>query len=352
MARNKHRAKKLSGITRAPAQPRLPPRPYNPAEIERLPVSYQDITDHFDKAGEVPLFLLRAETIRRIESLTSRPLMCYASKTHGVEPNAPAYIEDADLLGFGDLVQSTPGAEADVLIVSNGGSVEATERIVRLLRNRFTSIRYVIPANAYSAATLMAFSGDLILMDSLGTLGPIDPQINGVPARAILRAIDSLEERLRDQGPRSLTAYIPMLQKMDLHVLEICKSAQALSKELATQYLSTYMLHVPADDERVRSIVGYFSDYDLHKSHGRSIDRTKCHELGLLVSDLESMEGLRDLVRSLVNQYELFFDKSPFLKLYENARGINWGRQSQRVTIQLPVQPTPPHPPGAPTKSL
>jgi hypothetical protein len=327
-----------------------PAAPYDPSQLATIPTSFQDITDHFDKAGEVPLFLLRAETLRRIETATSRPLICYVAKTHNIAPTVPAHIDDGDLLGFGDLVRTTPGTSVDILLISNGGSVEATERIVRLLRNQYGHIRFVVPANAYSAATLMCFSGDEILLDPLGTLGPIDPQINGVPARAILRAMESLEERLRDQGPRSLTAYIPMLQKLDLHVLEICKSAQALSKELAVRYLSQFMLRAPDDDPRVAAIVDHFSDYDLHKSHGRSIDREKCQALGLLVGPLEADAHLRDLVRSLVNQYELFFDKSPFFKLYENARGINWGRQSHQVTIPVPTQPPIPQGPPARTR--
>lgn len=342
----RHKPRPGSRMPAIRPQPAHPARPYDPSQLEPIPTSYQDITDHFDKAGEVPLFLLRAETLRRIERITARPLISYVAKTHNISPTVPAHIDDADLLGFGDLVQSTPGNTVDVLLISNGGSVEATERIVRLLRNQYHQLRFIVPANAYSAATLMCFSGNEILLDPLGTLGPIDPQINGVPARAMLRAMESLEERLRDQGPRSLTAYIPMLQKMDLHMLEICKSAQALSKELATRYLSEYMLRAPLDDPRVVAIVDHFSDYDLHKSHGRSIDRGKCQELGLAVTPLEQDGHLRDLIRSLVNQYELLFDKSLFFKLYENARGINWGRQAQRVTIPVPVQaPTPQGPP-------
>ena len=347
MGGKRHRSQRAQ----APARPLPLAEPYDPSQLETLPVSYHSITDHFDKVGEVPVFLLRAETIRRIEAITGRLLICFVAKTHNVQPGMPAYIEDADMFGFGDLVDSTPGPLVDVLIISNGGSVEATERIVRLLRNRYGGIRFLIPANAYSAATLMAFSGDEIIMDALGTLGPIDPQINGVPARAMLRAIESLEERLRDQGPRSLTAYIPLLQKMDLHMLEICKSAQALSKELATRYLSSYMLHTAPEDPRVTAIVDHFSDYDLHKSHARSIDRAKCRELGLVVSELEAAGHLRDLVRSLANQYELFFDKSPFIKLYENSRGINWGRQSQRLTLEVPMQAPPKASPALPRKS-
>jgi hypothetical protein len=191
-------------------------------------------------------------------------------------------------------------------------------------------------------------------MDSLATLGPIDPQINGIPARAILRAFETIEERLKKEGPRALTAYMPLISKYDLHILEICKSAQELSKELARNWLSTYMLKCSEDDPRVTEIVDFFSNYDIHKSHGRSIDRRKARELGLKVIYGEEIEGLADLVRSLYNQYELWFDKTSFYKVFENAWGINWGRQIQAVTLQLPVSPGVPQPapqPGPPERS-
>ncbi|RLG44445.1 MAG: hypothetical protein DRN81_04580 [Thermoproteota archaeon] len=210
-------------------------------------------------------------------------------------------MDDSDLIGFGDLVQSVQGEAVDVFIVSNGGSVEASERIVRLLRERFKEVRFIIPANAYSAATLICFSGDEIIMDSLATLGPIDPQINGVPARAILRAFETIEKRLKEEGPRALTAYMPLLSKYDLHTLEICKSAQELSKELARNWLSTYMLKCAEDDPSIAKIVEFFSNYDMHKSHGRSIDRKKARELGLKVVYAEEIRGLAELVRSLYN---------------------------------------------------
>jgi hypothetical protein len=248
------------------------------------------------------------------------------------------------------------GEAIDIFIVSNGGSAEAVERIVRLLRDRFKIVRFIIPANAYSAATLICFSGNEIIMDSLATLGPIDPQINGVPARAILRAFETVEKRLKEEGPRALTAYMPLISKYDLHILEICKSAQDLSKELALDWLSTYMFKCTEGDPLVTKIVDFFLNYDEHKSHGRSIDRAKANEVGLKVTKLEEIEGLADLVRSLYNQYELWFEKTPFYKVFENARGINWGRQTQAVTIQLPhlFPPSMPQPapqPGPPKRS-
>ena len=261
--------------------PAPPPSVYDPAKLSKIPSTYQAITDYFAKFGQVNPFLLRNETFKRIENATGRPLICYVTKTHHVAAGVPAYIDDSDLTGFGDLIALVAGDALDVFIVSNGGSAEASERIVRLLRGRFTSIRFLVPSNAYSAATLICFSGDEIVMGSRGTLGPIDPQINGVPARAILRAFENLEGRLKVEGPRALTAYMPLISKYDLHMLEICKSAQELSEELARSWLSTYMLKCPADDASVTKIVDFFKSFDQHKSHGRSIDRERAREQGL-----------------------------------------------------------------------
>jgi hypothetical protein len=327
----------------------------DPASLKDLPVTYQALIDFYAPQKDANLYLLRKETYRRIEKVTGRPLICYVAKTRNLAQGVPVQIDDSDLTGFSDLTHSVQGEAVDIFFVSNGGSAETAERIVRLLRGRFKTIRFIVPANAYSAATLICFAGDEILMDTIATLGPIDPQINGIPARAILRAFESIEARLKEEGPRALTAFMPLLSKYDLHMLEICKSALDLSKELARTWLSAYMLKCGADDPRIEMIVNFFSSYDIHKSHGRSIDREKAREKGVeKVRNLEEIPELVNLVRSLLNQYELWFDKTPFFKMFENAHGINWGRQSQTITLQLPLSGSPGLPapqPGPPERS-
>jgi len=310
---------------------------YDPSQFDRLPITYQDLINHFRSAGQVDPYLLRKETMLRIERCTGHPLLCYVAKTLDVAPGIPAYIDDSDLVGFGDLIHSVGNDSVDILIISNGGSAEAAERIVGLIRGVFDQVRFIIPHNAFSAATLICLSGDQLLMDRQGTLGPIDPQLNGIPARAIVRAFEQVEARLKEEGPQALTAYMPLLAKYDLYLLEMCKSAQSLSEELAREWVSTYMLKCSSTEERVDDIVGFFSSYDTQKSHGRSIGRRKIQELQLPVICLEDDKQLGELVRSLHNQFELFFDKTPFYKLYENAHGISWGRQLQSMTLQLPV---------------
>lgn len=114
-------------------------------------------------------------------------------------PNAPkASIEEEDITGFNDLIYSVEGDSVGIFIISNGGSPSAAERIVKLIREKFTRVFFYVAGNAYSAATMMCFSGDGIVMLNQGTLGPIDPQINGRPAYAILKSFEEIQEKIEE----------------------------------------------------------------------------------------------------------------------------------------------------------
>lgn len=304
--------------------------------MDALPVSYAEVEEYFAREaqqnnGNVNPYPLRARTIQKIEEITGRRLICYVARTDGrLPPNAPAYIDEEDLFAFSDLVANISEPAVDILIISNGGSAEAAERIVNLLRTRFESMRWVVPFNAYSAATLLCMSGDEVIISATGTLGPIDPQINGIPARTILRAFEKVKQTLKEEGPEALTAYLPLLAKYSLHLFEICESANELSKELARKWLSAYMFKCRRSDRRVKRCVEFFISYDTHKSHSRSIDRQTAREKGPKVLYDEEIDGLPDLLRSLCNQYKWVLNiPSPIaIKLYEDgynhSSGIYW----------------------------
>ncbi|MDV2496522.1 MAG: hypothetical protein RX316_10010 [bacterium] len=339
------RRKPRKGIQAKPRVAKVTKHKYDPSKLKQLPVNYQDVSGFFEKFQKTNPFALRKETFLRIEKITGRPLICYVSKIFDSSPNTPSYIDHSDLTGFGDLTQSINEDVVDIFIMSNGGSAEASERIVDLLRERFRHVRFIVPSNAYSAATLLCFSGDEVIMDELGTLGPIDPQINGIPVHAIKGAFERIEERLKKEGPKALTAYMPLIMKYDLHIFELCQSAEDLSRELAQTWLSTIMLKGLDDKSIVKNIVEHFSNYDIHKSHSRGINRSKARDLGLNIIFPEDTEGLADLVRSLYNQYDFWFNQIKFYKMFENSRGINWGR----LEIPILVRSEMPKPPQSDT---
>lgn len=335
--RNRKKRKREPGVSTAPNR-----TPQDPTTLDKLPSTYQEVADYYTGCTQADTYPLRKETLTRLEASTGKPVIAYVMKVQHDGTRSPNYIDDSDMQGIDDLITKVTGKSVDVLIMSNGGSAEASERIVRMLRGRFEEVRFIVPSNAYSAATLICFSGDEVLMAASGTLGPIDPQVDGIPARAIIRAFERIEQRLKDEGPRALAAYMPLISKYDLHTLEICRSAEELSKELAEEWLAKYMLKCDETDERVKKIVGFCSDYDERKSHARSIDRDKARDLGINARDVEDVEGLPELTRSLANQYQLFFDRSPFYKLFEDVRGTHWGRLVATETVQIAPTPTVP----------
>ena len=253
-------------------------------------MNYQNILDQLQRNGTFNgknFFEYRQGLIKSIEKETKRPLIVYSAKIDATI-GAPNTIQHDDVLGFSDLISNVDGDNLDVLIESPGGDIAAAQRIVELLRNKFKNIRYFIPGTAYSAATMIALSGDEILMDKRGVLGPIDPQINGIPARSILNGFNEVQKKLKEEGPGALPAYLPLIQKYDLHIFEICKDVDMRSKEVVQDWLKSYMFKEEANEEvrkkNITKIVTFFSDYNIHRSHSRPIFFREAKDIGLKVS--------------------------------------------------------------------
>ena len=205
---------------------------------------------------------------------------------------------------------------------------------------------------------MLALSGDEIWMDERSTLGPIDPQIivqtpqgvTSVPAQAILDAFGKVRDVLKEE-PEALAVYLPMLHKYDLHIFEICENAQKLSVTLAQTWLENYMFRgLPDGKERAKRIAEKLSSHQENLSHARTIGIRKAQEWGLIIRDLRERPALRRYLWNLYCLIELYFDRTPAVKLFENSRGVSWARHYQEQVLQIPV-PTPvPQPSEEPRK--
>jgi len=284
------------------------------------------------------LFQFRKACYNDIETIRGRPLIIYASKfVDGSGQGAPILIDINDVDGFTDLVNHINSSDSiDVLIHSPGGRPDATERIVYILRSRFREVNFLIPHSAYSAATMLALSGNNIILHPSATLGPIDPQINGIPARSIKRGFEKVKRIIMEEGPEALPAYIPLIEKYSLDLLELCDDSEKLSKELVGTWLKQYMFKDKANPNTIKKAVNYFSNYDKHLLHSRPLVYDKIKSLKLNVQIAE--KPLRDLLWESYILINGFFNITPFVKLYESCHGVSWGRQFQQVNIPIPQQ--------------
>ena len=190
----------------------------------------------------------------------------------------------------------------------------------------------------------LAMSGNKVIIHPSATLGPIDPQINGIPARSIKHGCKNAKKHIQEEGPESLPAYFPFIEKYSLHMLEICDDSEKLAKELVADWLQKYMFKDDSDKaEIIESAVRFLSDYDDHKIHSRPFMYDKLNTLQLKIELSED-----PLTGFLWEAYILlvgFFGKTDFVKLYENSRNISWGRQHKMIGPIPIIQPPPRTPP-------
>ena len=280
------------------------------------------------------LFSMRTVCYTDIETFRKRPLLVYATKFLDALPNTPNFIDISDIDGFTDLVQSIDGGDSvDVLLHSPGGRPDATERIVHILRNKFKEVHFLIPHSAYSAATMLALSGDTITLHPSATLGPIDPQINGTPARSIKKGFERVKEIIKNEGPEALPAYIPLIEKYSLDLLELCDDSEKLSKDLVSDWIKDFMLKgIEKYPGQIDESVTFFSDYDTHLLHSRPLLIGKLGKFSLNINQADPQ--LSELLWEAYIHLNGFFALTPFVKLYENKHGVSWGRQFQQIILQ------------------
>ena len=87
-----------------------------------------------------------------------------------------------------------------------GGSAEAAEKMVEIIRHHYDEVFFVVPDVAFSAGTILCMAGDRIYMDYSSSLGPIDPQVwNGVDWVPALGYLDKVEALLKKAESGDLT---------------------------------------------------------------------------------------------------------------------------------------------------
>jgi len=309
---------------------------------------------------------IRRERIRAVEEISGRPLIIYA--TAFLERGKVAVsqgeigIDNYDPIGFDEVISVIAGDNLDVLLHSPGGSPEAAESIVSLLRSRFSSLRFIVPHMAKSAATMICCAGDEILMDERSELGPIDPQMqlirgDGVaisaPAQAIIKQFDKAKETLAD-NPKQLTAWLPILQPLGPSLLTECEAANELSYKLVKDWLRRYMFRDRANAEELADRVAYYlGDSTEHLSHGRRIGIEQLAKLEVNVPDLRQTPSLREAIWNLYQAIAWTLQDTNAFKIIESGHGTAYIRQVIVQQIKLPFGGPPlpqPHPDNKPKR--
>lgn len=297
--------------------------------------SWKEIQNEIDatKSQEKPggdFDSVRRGKYKLLSGLTKRPLIVYATAFHNpikAQVAAPFLsIDLSDKDGFKEVTQKLKSDKVDVFIHSPGGSAEATESIVSILRNKFKDVRFIITGAAKSAATMLAMSGDVILMDDAAEVGPIDPQVRVggrySPAGSIIEQFDRATEVLK-KNPDQLPVWVPILREFAPALLVECENYINLSQTLVSSWLEKYMF---AGDkkakQKAKKIAGHLSNEKNFLSHARRIDAVELEKVGVKIQKLSDQNAdIQDAVKQLHLVVMATLDATGAVKIFENSEG-------------------------------
>ena len=214
---------------------------------------------------------------------------------------------------FTALTRMDGSTQEDVLLVllSRGGSVEPAYQISKLCRSHAPgTFSVAVPRQAKSAATLIAIGADQIHMGPLSHLGPIDPQLGGLPALGVVQALESIAA-LAEKFPGSadmLSRYLRMV--LTVEQIGYCQRISESAMQYAERLLSTKPSLKSRAKEIARELV-----YE-YKDHGFVIDADEARaHLGEEWILLDSPEA-----RFAEKLYRLYEEVNLGLRLLKNSR--------------------------------
>lgn len=288
-----------------------------------------------------PLDIVRRKYLKQLHLSTGRNVIAYYSAWLQRGPNTPNLsINDSDKNAFMATIHGLDRNRGlDLILHTPGGSIAAAESLVDYLRRMFGGdIRAIVPQLAMSAGTMIACSCKEIVLGKQSNLGPIDPQMNGIPANGVLKEFEQAVKEIK-ADPARVALWQVIIGKYHPSFLQECKNAIDWSKTMVKYWLETGMYAGERGARRrAASVVKSLSDYDAMKNHGRHVHIDQCKSIGLKVVELEADQNLQDLVLTVHHAFmQTLSEAGAVTKIVENQNGV--ALISNHAIIAQPARP-------------
>jgi len=210
----------------------------------------------------------------------------------------------------------------DLIIHTPGGSIAATQSIIVYLREKFgRNIRAIVPHTAMSGGTIMACAARSIVMARHSSIGPIDPQIRGIPAKGVIEEFRRAYEEIKED-PARIAVWSPILSQYTPTFLGNCENAIRWSEEFSRQQLELNMFHdIDGKMEKIDRVIKALTEYGEVKLHERQIGYEEARTIGLKIELLEDNPTLQDLVLTVHHCFAHTLSNTNAFKIIENHEG-------------------------------
>lgn len=296
--------------------------------------SFREIQKEIEgRDPETPYDAVRRKYLRRLSEKTQRNTILYYSGWVQKPKNVATLmsINDDDKNGFMSVVHGLDASKGlDIILHTPGGDIAATESLVDYLRQKFgQDMRAIVPQLAMSGGTIMACACKEIVMGKQSSLGPIDPQISGLPASGIVSEFRNANKEIKEDKDK-INVWRPVISRYYPSLLDSCEKAIQWSEELAEDCLSGSMFREELRQdganakERIEKIIDLLTNQDITKSHNRHISAPACADAGLKITRMEEDQELQDAVLSVHHASALTIANTTAVKITENQDGKSY----------------------------
>jgi ClpP class serine protease len=185
-----------------------------------------------------------------------------------------------------------------------------------------------------SGGTMIALACKEIIMGKHSNLGPIDPQLFGVPAHAIKEEFEKALQEVQ-AAPSTAPIWQVILSKYGASQISESLKVIAWADQMTREWLSSGMFEGDQEaNTKIDRVMQELADHAITKSHARHISLKAAENLGLKVQPLEADQALQDAVLSVHHATVLTMNMTPAIKIIENDRGVAFIQQMQQVLMR------------------
>jgi ATP-dependent protease ClpP protease subunit len=293
--------------------------------------------------------------LEKLHAKTDRNVIAYYSGFLSKPGIIGTEINDEDKNGFMMAIHKLDRNKGlDIILHTPGGGITPTQSIVDYLhkmfrpnRNSAPDIRAIVPQIAMSAGAMLACSCKEIWMAKHSNLGPIDPQLRGVPAYGVLKEFKTACKEIKGDPSK-----IPLWQSIISHYrptfLSQCQNAIDLSNAFVRKQLANVMFKGERGArKKATQIVKKLTHYGRNKTHDRHIHFEECQKIGLkvkLIEDAKDSYGhsddvFQDLILTVHHCYMHLLMNTPAFKIIENHKGFGLVKNQAVSAAGKPSQP-------------
>jgi membrane-bound ClpP family serine protease len=279
--------------------------------------------------------VVRRGYLKKLQKATGRNVIVYYSGWLQKPRLGGLQVTDADKNGFMTVIHKLDRTKGlDLLLHTPGGETAATESIVDYLHTMFGgNIRAVVPQLAMSAGTMIACACKEIIMGSQSSLGPIDPQYNGLPAHGIVEEFKRAFAEIQVDKSK-IAVWQPIISKYHPTLIGECEKAIKWSTDMTREWLLRGMLSGDSQaTQKADAIIAELSDHALTLSHARHLSAAKCKSIGLNVTMMEDDKAIQDAILTVHHALIHTLSASSAYKIIENHNGVAF-IQSAAVLVQ------------------